>query len=76
MSLDRDKVFASAQKYLQKGQVDKAIQEYLRVVKEDPADVRTLLKIGDLYVKKGSRLEACRTYQQVAETYAQQGFFL
>jgi tetratricopeptide (TPR) repeat protein len=76
VSLDRTKVLEAAQRYLAKGQYDRAIAEYRKLVVDDPKDVRTWLKIGDLYTRKGSRKEACDTYQRVAEQYAEQGFFL
>ncbi len=76
MALDRNKVLAAAQKHLSKGNYDKAIAEYRRLVEEDPKDVRTWLKIGDLYTRKGARKEATETYGKVAEHYASQGFFL
>ena len=76
MALDRSRVLETAQKHLAKGQYDKAIAEYQKLVSEDPNDVRTWLKIGDLYTRKGSRREACDTYSRVARTYAAQGFFL
>ena len=74
--MDKNKTIQNAQKYVQKGQLDKAIREYEKVVEADPRDVRTRLKIGDLYAKKGSIRDAADTYLQVAEAYSQQGFFL
>ena len=76
MALNRTKVLEAAQKYLGKAQYDKAIVEYKKLVEADPRDVRTWLKIGDLYTRKGSRSEACDTYGRVASHYADQGFFL
>ena len=76
MALDRTKVLEAAQKHLAKGAYDKAIAEYQKLVKEDPQDVRTWLKIGDLYTRKGQKAEATQTYGRVAQTYAEQGFFL
>ncbi len=73
---NKDKIRASAQKFLQKGQIDKAIREYQRLVEEDPKDVRTLLKIGDLQTRIGSNSEATTTYGLVAQFYSEQGFFL
>lgn len=66
----------AAQKYLAKGQLDRAIVEYENVVKSDPKDARMLLKLGDLYTRKGATKEASATYRKVAEQYAEQGFFL
>jgi len=76
VSIDRQKVIDSAQKFAAKGQFDKAIVEYMRIVKEDPSDVRILLKIGDLQVRKGARDDAIATYSRVAKGYDEQGFFL
>jgi len=45
-----------------------------KLVKADPSDVRTWLKIGDLYVKLNQRPQAIDTYARVADQYAQQGF--
>lgn len=66
----------AARRYMEKGQVDRAVKEYLRVVAEDPGDVRVWLKIGDLYVKKGAKREATETYLRVATFYSDQGFYL
>ncbi|HKP64859.1 MAG TPA: tetratricopeptide repeat protein [Polyangiales bacterium] len=76
MSIDRAKAQQNAQKYLAKGQLDKAISEYERLVKDDPKDGRLLLKLGDLYTRQGASKEACGAYRRVAEQYAEQGFFL
>lgn len=72
----REKTYAAAQKFQQKGQLDKAIAELERLVQEDPADVRTLLKIGDLHVRHQDNVAAVKTYIQVARTYQAQGFSL
>src|SRR5690349_1242312 len=66
----------TARKFVEKNQIDKAVKEYLRIVHEDPKDVRVWLKIGDLYAKKGSKQDAIDTYLKVARFYYDQGFFL
>ncbi len=76
MSLNRNKVLNKAQKYVQQGKLAKAITEYERLVADDPNDVRTLLKMGDLYAKMGNVEAALETYRSVAEHYAKDGFFL
>src|SRR5690606_15473775 len=62
VALDRNKVQALAQKHLAKGNYDKAIVEYRRLVEENPHDFRTWLKIGDLYTRQGDRRGATETY--------------
>lgn len=76
MGINRDKVQAAASKLLQSGKYEKAIAEFRKLVEDDPNDVRTLLKIGDTYVKMSKKIEAIRTYGQVASIYSQQGFHL
>lgn len=76
MAINKNKVIAAAQKYVQKGQLDRAIREYYRVVEDDPTDVRTWLKIGDLQARKEAFEEATETYLRVANYYSEQGFFL
>jgi tetratricopeptide (TPR) repeat protein len=76
VSIDRTKVLESAQKLLAKGLLDKAIAEYKKLVDDDPKDSRTLLKIGDIYARKGDVQGACDVYFSVADQDADQGFFL
>jgi tetratricopeptide (TPR) repeat protein len=73
---DKNKITAAAQKYAAKGQFEKAIIEYRKLVKEDPSDIRTWLKMGDLYTRMGARKEATDTYIRVAEHYKKSGFHL
>lgn len=70
---NKEKLIASAQKLVEKGQFDKAIREYLKAVNEDDSDVLIWVRIGDLYVKLGQKAEAVENYKKVAQLYAQQG---
>src|SRR5262249_36063354 len=76
MAINKNKVMEVAQKFVEKGQLDKAIKEYSKIVEEDPKDVRVWLKLGDLYAKKGAKQEATDTYLRVAQFYGEQGFYL
>ncbi len=76
MALNKNKVIAAAQRYTQKGQLNRAIKEYRTIVNEDPDDIRIWLKIGDLYARKGSLVQAITTYKKVAHYYKDSGFFL
>lgn len=76
MAINRNKVLDAARKYQSRGQYGKAIAQYKKLTDADKRDVRSLLKIGDLYVRKGDRGPAIETYENVASYYAQQGFFL
>jgi tetratricopeptide (TPR) repeat protein len=76
MALDKNKIIAEATKLVQKGAFDKAIKTYEKILAEDPKDVRVLLKVGELHQKKGDDRAAAEAFEKVAETYAEQGFFL
>ena len=76
MAIDREKVLAAAQKYVEKKKYDKAVIEYQKVIQEDPNDARTLLKVGDLQSKMEAYAEAVGTYERVGKFYASQGFAL
>jgi tetratricopeptide (TPR) repeat protein len=76
VSIDRAKALKAAQKYLAKGQLDRAIIEYEQVVALDPKDPRSLLKLGDLYTRVGDNKKAVATYRKVALQYGDEGFFL
>ena len=73
---NKSKIITTAQKYAGKGNFEKAIAEYQKVLKLDPHDIRTWLKMGDLYTRMGARGEATDTYLKVAEQYRRSGFHL
>jgi len=74
--MDKNKIIQAATKYVQRGQLDKAIAEYQKARRADPKDVRILLKIGELQQKKGDKDQAANTLLDVAKSYAADGFFL
>ena len=76
VAVDRDKVLQAAQKLVEKKRYDKAVVEYQKLVADDPKDVRTLLKIGDLFLKMEQHVDAITTYERVGQFYSAQGFAL
>ncbi len=76
MAFNKQKVMNAARRHATKGNIDKAIREYLRIVEDDPKDVRVWLKIADLYAKQGQKEQACQHYEKVASYYSEQGFYL
>ncbi len=74
MAADRDKILQTAQRLVDKKKYDKAIGEYRKLIVDDPGDVRTLLKIGDLHLKLDQHDEAIATYEQVGDFYYREGF--
>lgn len=75
MPIDKSKIIEAANRYLQKGQIDKAIKEFTRITEVDSRDVRVRLKLGELYARKGMRGEAVNEYRLVAEEYTRAGFY-
>lgn len=73
---NKAKLINIAQKAVSRGQWDKAVSVLEKVLAEEPQDVRTMLKLGDVYAKKGDRERAMDVYQKVAEHHAHHGFFL
>ena len=69
MAINKAKVQAAAQKFWSKGNWDKCLREYQKLVDDDPRDVRSLTKIGDLYAKMKQPKEAVATYTAVARLY-------
>ncbi len=74
--INKEKLLASAQKSLQKGQVAKAIKDYRKIVEGDPRDVRNRQKLAELYVRAHKPQDALELYESVARYYAENGFYL
>jgi tetratricopeptide (TPR) repeat protein len=71
----KDKFLAAAQKFLEKGSLDKALAEFQRAAQEDPKDTRTWLRIAEIHVKRGEGSQATQVYLKTADLYVEQGFF-
>jgi tetratricopeptide (TPR) repeat protein len=74
LAINKRKILESAQKHLQSGKLDKALEDYRTVLKADPQDSNVLLKVGDLYLKQGKRDEAINSYLRVAQQFTRDGF--
>ena len=62
-----------AQRFVQNGDLDKAVEEYRKLLAADDSDPYTHVTLGDLYFKKGLGEEAGRRYQEAAEAYRKAG---
>jgi tetratricopeptide (TPR) repeat protein len=71
LGIDKENILDTAQKLVLKGQLKKAIVEYLRLVEADPKDKRLHLKLGDLYLKNGEEDKAVQAYLKVATLYGE-----
>lgn len=75
MVTKKDKFLAAAQKFLEKGALEKALAEYQRAAAEDAKDTRTWLRIAEIHVKRGENDQAVQVYLKTADLYVEQGFF-
>jgi len=73
---NRDQILQGAEKLLAKGKLDAALKEYLRVLEENPKDISTLNKVGDLYVRINRPSDSIPFFTRIADFYARDGFFL
>ena len=71
----KEKSLRAANKHLQKGQVDKAIREYQKVLTYDDRDPRIRHKYAELLARKGRSQEAMEEFRWVAAYYEQGGFY-
>ena len=76
MAIQRDKIIASAEKLVAKGKIEPAIKEYERLLEDNPSDVNTLNRIGDLWVRINRNDEAVKVFGRIADHYSRDGFFL
>jgi tetratricopeptide (TPR) repeat protein len=76
MAIQRDKIIASAEKLVAKGKIEPAIKEYERLLDDNPNDVNTLNRIGDLWVRINRNDEAVKVFAKIADHYSKDGFFL
>lgn len=68
-------VIKEAQKYLARGQVDKAIDTWEKLMKEYP-DGNTYNALGDLYLKKNDKQNAADSFHKAAKFFMNEGFSL
>ena len=71
---NKQKVLATAEKYVQQGKLPNAITEYEKVLKNDPKDLTVTNTVGDLYSRSGESDKATECFKTVGDAYASQGF--
>ncbi len=71
---NKQKVLASAEKYVQQGKLQNAIAEYEKVLKNDAKDLTVTNTVGDLYSRLGETDKATVCFKAVGDAYASQGF--
>lgn len=72
---DKATIIKEAQRYLARGQIDKAIAEWEKLVKDTP-DGNVFNTIGDLYLKNNDKKTAIEYYHKAASFFKKEGFAL
>ena len=72
----RDELLRSAEKHIARGRFEQALKDYLRVLDENPRDISTLNKVGDLYVRVHRGSDSIPYFIRIAEVCSLDGFFL
>jgi cAMP-dependent protein kinase regulator len=65
-----------AQKFLARGDLKKALENYQNHCLLEPDDLHSQVKIGEVLERLGRKEEALEAYRKAAEAYAQDGFLL
>lgn len=76
MAVDKAKLLKSAEKYIASGKIQLAVEEYQKILKENPKDWNLMIQIGDLCLKINKNADAIQHFQKVADHYYSDGFFL
>lgn len=76
MALQREQIVQTAEKFVARGKIEPAIKEYRKLLAENPNDINTLNRVGDLYARIQRIDEAVDFFTQIAEQYTAEGFFV
>jgi len=71
----KEKAIKAANRFLQRGQVDKAIFQYEKLVAIDERDPRVRHKLGELLARKNRISEALEQFRWVASHFESGGFY-
>jgi tetratricopeptide (TPR) repeat protein len=75
VAIDRKKTRDRAQKQLRKGNWERALQHYEDLVDDDPSDVRSRLKIADLYSRLDQTAKAVAAYEAAGDHHSSQDIY-
>lgn len=73
--MDKTAVTKEAQKYIAKGEIDKAVAELQKILKEEQ-DANVYNAIGDLYLRKKEKEKAIEEFKKAANIFKEDGFYL
>src|SRR5205085_8334241 len=68
------KSLAAAEKYVMQGKVPAAIEEYQKILAQEPRDLVILNTVGDLHLRINKTAEALTYFYKLGEAYVEDGF--
>ena len=74
MAIDRAKITKLAENYMAVGKVDKAIDEFLKLIEDRPDDYQLLNRVGDAYVQAGKVVDAIEMFKRSGTGFERTGF--
>jgi tetratricopeptide (TPR) repeat protein len=72
--IDKSTITKAAQKLAARGQIDQAIEEWKKLLKNGK-DGNIYNIVGDLHIKKGKEKEAVESFSQAADIFKKDGFY-
>ena len=74
MAIDRSKIQKEANRLLTVGKVERAIDEFQKLIDDNPKDYNTLNQVGDLCVQIGRVKEGVEIHKRLGGSYERDGF--
>jgi tetratricopeptide (TPR) repeat protein len=74
VAIDRDATLKQAANLLRQGKLDGAIDQYVRLITEQPEDWNSINALGDLYLRAGKNDLAAEQFTRIADHQFAEGF--
>jgi tetratricopeptide (TPR) repeat protein len=74
VAIDRDATLKQAANLLRQGKLDGAIDQYVRLITEQPEDWNSINALGDLYLRAGKHDLAAEQFTRIADHQFAEGF--
>jgi len=76
MAFNKARALQEAERSVSQRKFSQAIQQYMEIAEQDPADVTLLNTIGDLLVREGNLSDALVMFHRLADIYFREGFYV
>jgi tetratricopeptide (TPR) repeat protein len=74
-NIDKNKLIESANKFIAKNQLDKAIKDLQKILEIEPKNSQVALKIAELFLKLDKKEDAVNYYEIAANIFSSSGFY-